>query len=346
MGTIVEQSSELSNQGILLQSGTGEFEMLTFTLGTEKFGVNVAKVREIIRADSHITVIPNADDRIIGMFKPRGEIITVIDLQKCLYGSTNSIRQLISNPPDTWSIEDKELLLHKNLIICGFNQSVQAWLVDEACEIIRLSWSDITPPSAVIGTVGFITGIYKHKDALIQIIDFESILTNINPESGLTVSDVEKIPANKVEEISRSDMHIYIADDSPLLNKLISNSLSKAGYNVSAFTDGKQLYEALVKLHNDGELSKCDMIITDIEMPQVDGMQLCKLIKQSQIQELASIPVLMFSSLIDGPMIEKCKSVGANGAFSKPQIGNVIESIPRVINASKNGNNEFYQNFQ
>ena len=327
--------------GILLEQGTGEFEMLVFSVGKETFATNVAKVKELIRIEK-ITKVPNADDRIIGIFKPRDELISAIDLSKCLYNTENEAVALIKKGLDNLTVDEKRLLEERIFVICSFNKTSQAWLIDKPKGIYRVPWSEIIPPSTVTGEESLITGICKLDGELIQIIDFESILTKICPEQGLTISSLDKISTEDVDKVAKQNIHAYIADDSAMLNKLISTSLEKAGYKVSSFPDGKKLYEALLNLKEKDNLSDCDIVITDIEMPQIDGTQLCKMIKQGHDKEMAKIPVLMFSSLIDGPMIEKCKSVGANGGFSKPEIDKVVTAIPQVLNDLKNGKADFF----
>lgn len=333
MGKI--DNDELMDHGILLKQGTGEFEMLTFNLGKEVFGVNVSKVREIIRADYHITPIPNSDQRILGIFQPRDEVITSIDLCQCLYATDNVSKAKLNTPKEQWSEDDIKVLRNKNFIICGFNNMIQAWLVDSVRDIIRCPWADILPPTICADqndTV--ITGIYQDKDALIQIIDFEAIMVKISPEAGLTMSDVEAIPEADVQKVKDENINVFIADDSKMLNKLISDAVTKAGYNVTSFTDGEKLFARLKALKASNELNKVDIIITDVEMPVMDGMQLCKFIKEDSAYD--HIPVLIFSSLVDEAMKKKCEAVKADRAFSKPEIGNVIEYIHEAIAAKKN----------
>lgn len=342
---VTNKAEDIMDNGVLLKSGTGEFEMLTFSVGQELFGVNVSKVKEIIRADYKVSPVPGSDNRILGIFQPRDEVLSAIDLKSCLYGVNNESKETLYKTE--LSKEEREILRNKNFIICGFNQTVQGWLVDAVRDIIRLPWSSIIPPSkCTTQDESYITGIYQNKNdnnecELIQIIDFEAIMTRINPEAGLTMSDLDNVPTEDVEKIKEENIKVYVADDSKMLNKLITESLIKAGFVVTSFDDGKTLYDSLLNLEKAEKLDNVDLIVTDIEMPQTDGMQLCKLVKNNP--RMANIPVLMFSSLIDKPMVEKCKSVGANGAFSKPQIGEIIKAIPSAIKDLKEGKEVFLQ---
>lgn len=323
-----KKSDDILDSGVLLKQGTGELEMLTFSLGSEIFGVNVSKVREIIRADYHIASIPKSDESILGIFQPRDEVITSIDLNHCLYGVSNDSKQLLYKRD--WNDEELQILKNKFFVICGFNNTIQAWLVDSVRDIIRLPWADIIPPAfSATDKDSAVTGIYQGDNELIQIIDFEALMVKINPESGLTMSDVEAIPEAAIEKVKSENINVFIADDSKMLNKLISDAVAKAGYNVTSFGDGQQLYDRLKALKASNDLSKCDIVITDVEMPAMDGMQLCKLIKNDEA--FAKIPVLIFSSLVDDAMKKKCETVKADRAFSKPEIGNVIDYIHEAI---------------
>lgn len=180
---------------ILLENGTNELEVLEFTLAGHHYGINVAKIREILTYQP-VTPIPNAHPSVEGIFMPRDTMITVINLRNCLGLPDASIDGLF--------------------IITNFNKLNIAFHVDEVCGIHRLSWADIIKPDSTINVQesGVSTGVIKLEDRLIVILDFEKIVTDISPETGLQVSDIEGL-----EERNRSDAPIMIAEDSPLLCK-------------------------------------------------------------------------------------------------------------------------------
>lgn len=294
---------------ILLENGTNELEVLEFTLGPNHYGINVAKVREIL-SFTHVTPIPNAHPSVEGVFMPRDLMITVINLKNC-----------IGMPMD-----DTEGFF----IITNFNKLNVAFHVDEVLGIHRLSWTDIITPDATINTPGngVATGITKIDNKLIVILDFEKIVSDINPETGLKVSDIDEL---KRDASQRNDSPILIAEDSALLSKLIAESLKKAGYTELIITkNGQEAWDRLqsVKANNRiGIEVKC--VITDIEMPLMDGHRLLKLIKEDP--ELSKLPVVIFSSLVNDEMRRKGEELGADAQLSKPEIGSLVSEIDKLL---------------
>ena len=291
--------------GVLLESGTNELEILEFKIGDNFYGINVAKVREILPYQKP-TPIPNAHPYLEGIFMPREDIITLIDLSKALHA------------PETNIIEG-----HMN-IITNFNKLNIAFHVHGVVGIHRVSWEDINKPDQTINASA--TGILKWNNKLIVILDFERIITDINPETGLKMSDIMHL-----DKRDRNDIPIMVVEDSPLLGKLISEFLVKAGYsNIIMKENGAEAWEAIQKYNQDGILNdKAKCIITDIEMPQMDGHHLTKLIKSDK--ELKHLPVIIFSSLINAEMRVKGSSVGADAQITKPEIGTLIEVIDGLV---------------
>lgn len=291
--------------GVLLESGTNELEILEFKIGDNFYGINVAKVREILPYQKP-TPIPNAHPYLEGIFMPREDIITLIDLSKALHA------------PEMNNIEG-----HMN-IITNFNKLNIAFHVHGVVGIHRVSWEDINKPDQTINASA--TGILKWNNKLIVILDFERIITDINPETGLKMSDI-----NHLDKRERNDIPIMVVEDSPLLGKLISEFLVKAGYsNILMKENGAEAWEAIQNFKNGGILNdKARCIITDIEMPQMDGHHLTKLIKSDK--DLKHLPVIIFSSLINAEMRVKGSSVGADAQITKPEIGTLIEVIDGLV---------------
>lgn len=296
---------------ILLENGTNELEVLEFTLAGHHYGINVAKIREILTYQP-VTPIPNAHPSVEGIFMPRDTMITVINLRNCL------------GLPDA----DIDGLF----IITNFNKLNIAFHVDEVCGIHRLSWADIIKPDSTINVQesGVSTGVIKLEDRLIVILDFEKIVTDISPETGLQVSDIDEL-----EERNRSDAPIMIAEDSPLLCKLITDCLKKAGYvKLIINSNGQEAWDKLCEFRNDGDLDeKVHMVITDIEMPLMDGHRLTKLIKEDD--ELKHIPVIIFSSLVNEEMRRKGELLGADAQLTKPEIGKLVSAIDELMDKRK-----------
>lgn len=293
---------------ILLENGTNELEVLEFTLGGNHYGINVAKIREILTFQQ-VTPVPNAHPCIEGVFMPRDTMISVINLKRAIGLNYNS--------------DDKGLF-----IITNFNKLNIAFHVDSVLGIHRISWADIIKPDQTINTAGsgVSTGIIKIEKKLIIILDFEKIVTDISPETGLKISEIEELGIRE-----RNEAPILIAEDSPLLSKLITDSLKKAGYrNLIVTMNGQEAWDALLKYKNEGTYSeKVKCVITDIEMPLMDGHRLTKLIKTDA--KLSSLPVVIFSSLVNEEMRRKGEQLGANAQLSKPEIGNLVSEIDKLL---------------
>ena len=296
---------------ILLENGTNELEVLEFKLDGNAYGINVAKIKEIINYQE-VTPVPNAHPSVEGIFMPRDTMITAIDLKNCL-------QRGVSEPGGLF-------------IVTNFNKLDIAFHVDSVVGIHRVSWREIIKPGTTISTSedGVSTGIIKFDDRLIIILDFEKIVTDINPETGLKVADIEELG-----ERHRIDVPILIAEDSPLLNKLIVDSLHKAGYvNLIHTENGQQAYDVIQECKKEGTLrDHVQCIITDIEMPIMDGHRLTKLVKSDD--ETRDIPIVIFSSLVNDDMKRKGEALGANAQLSKPEIGNLVRVVDELVLANR-----------
>ena len=294
---------------ILLENGTNELEVLEFTIGQNHYGINVAKVREIIGYQK-VTPVPNSHPNIEGIFMPRDTMITVIDLARHLNMNVKT--------------DEKTDMM----IITNFNKLNIAFHVQAVVGIHRVSWADIIRPDSTINTAdsSVATGIIKVDKKLIIILDFEKIVTDISPETGLKVSEIEALGVR-----DRNTTPILIAEDSPLLEKLIMDSLKKAGYtNIIATTNGQEAWDKLTAFKAAGVINeKVKCIITDIEMPLMDGHRLTKLVKTDD--KLKHIPLIIFSSLVNEEMRKKGENLGANAQLSKPEIGNLVRIIDDLL---------------
>ena len=294
---------------ILLENGTNELEVLEFELGGNAYGINVAKIKEIIPYQT-VTPVPNSHPSIEGIFMPRDTMITAIDLKNCLQRGVSEAGGLF--------------------IITNFNKLDIAFHVDQVRGIHRISWENIIKPGATVSSAeeSISTGIVKLDERLIIILDFEKIVTDINPETGLKVSEIEELgerPRNK------SDVPILIAEDSVLLNKLIVDSLKKAGYtNLMHTGNGQEAWDIICDCKAKGSLKEhVQCIITDIEMPMMDGHRLTKLVKDDDATK--DIPVIIFSSLVNDEMKRKGESLGADAQLSKPEIGNLVKVVDSLV---------------
>ena len=294
---------------ILLESGTNELEIMEFTIAGETFGINVAKVVEIMMV-CPVKPMQKAQANIEGIFKSRDMVITVIDLGGYLNlpASTNPERDIF--------------------IITNFNNTNFAFHVHSVVGIARISWQQIKKPDKIIygGEEGVATGIADFENHLITILDFEKIVSEISPELGIQYDDLKRLGPR-----SHSDKPILVAEDSMLLSRMIEESLKRSGYENLTITDnGQDAWDFLLEAKAAGDPIEHHVccVVTDIEMPQMDGHRLTKLIKGDPV--LNKLPVILFSSLINDEMRRKGEQVGADAQLSKPEIADLVTLIDRL----------------
>lgn len=299
---------------ILLESGTNEIEIMEFTIDGNLYGINVAKVREIM-ISAPVKNMPHVHPSVEGIYKPRDLVLTVIDLPKYLIG--HSVDRGI-----------KDLF-----IVTNFNQLHIAFRVHTVVGISRISWTAIQKPDATISSTneGVITGIAQCGEDLVTILDFEKIVAEIAPETSLKLSEIQKLGPRE-----RNNLPIYIAEDSVLLSKMLEDALTQAGYtNLHLFPNGQELWDAIQNIGDYTNIqNQISMVITDIEMPQMDGHRLTKLIKSDRM--LRKLPVLIFSSLISEEMRIKGKQLGADEQLAKPEIGHLVRIMDHMLQNQAN----------
>ena len=301
--------AEAQNSRILLESGTNEIEIMKFTIGGNLFGINVAKVREIMISEP-VKPMPHAHPAVEGIFKPRDAVLTVVDLPRYLGMEQEK------SPKDIF-------------IITNFNKMFIAFRVHTVVRIDRISWTDIQKPDKTFsgGAEGVATGIAQCEGGdLVTILDFERIVAEIAPETTIQISEVESLGPR-----DRNDKPIWVAEDSVLLSKMIGDSLRKANYvNLQMFPNGQELWDALSAIPDDRDLDRrVALIITDIEMPQMAGHRLTKLVKDSP--RFKHIPLIIFSSLISEEMRIKGRQLGADEQLTKPEIGHLVDVMDHLL---------------
>ncbi len=297
-------------KGILLETGTNEFEIVEFSIGTVNYGINVAKVREVITsADFPVTRMPQAHPYIDGLFTLRGRSMPLVNLPRCL------------------NVDSMEK--PKNIIVTEINNYNIGFLVDNVSRIHRISWKDMeTAPE--VGDQSRVVGIIKMQDRIVLLLDFESIIAEINPEINAKLTTIED--AEIETKAKRSSMHVVVAEDSSMLRELLVTTLHESGYRfVRDFNNGKSAWEYLETLAaKEGPIEdQVRIVVTDIEMPQMDGHRLLKLIREDE--RLKGVPVVLFSSLISEEMKIKGTELGASGQISKPEINQLISLLDTLI---------------
>jgi two-component system, chemotaxis family, chemotaxis protein CheV len=297
-------------KGVLLESGTNELEIVEFNVANNKFGINVIKVREIINPIPVVT-IPHSHKNIEGIIEIRGEILPVVNMAKVL-----------GYPESEQPALDK-------YIVTEFNKQKIVFHVHGVDKIHRISWGDIEKPTNLYQSLeSQIIGVVRKENDMILLLDFEKIVVDINPATGINNDRLKQ-----VEKRDRSNFKIVVAEDSALLRKLLSDTLTEAGFQkMDFFENGKDALDYLEhSIKEEAELEKIvDLIITDIEMPIMDGLFLTKQVKEHPV--LSKLPVVIFSSLITEDLRHKGQNVGANAQVSKPEIGELINIIDRLLN--------------
>jgi len=303
------------NNNILLETGTNELEILEFVISGNSYGINVAKITELMQIQE-VQEMPLSHPCVEGVFQPRNEVYTIVDLAKYL------------------GLGESEHPEKDIFIITNFNQMNIAFHVHAVESIFRISWQDIEKPDSIIygGQEGVVTGIAKVNDRIISILDFEKITFDISPETGI---DLDTVKAYSGED--REHIPVVVAEDSALLRKMLTEALHTAGYyNLIILNNGEEAWEHISRIKDAGTsdiLSKVSCLITDIEMPKMDGHRLTKLIKSDPV--LRVIPIIIFSSLIDENMQKKGLEVGADAQLSKPEIANLVGYVDDMVRRSE-----------
>lgn len=298
-------------QEILLDSGTNELEMVTYTVGQNMFSINVMKVREIIHP-IEVTEIPEAHKAIEGVVQVRGEILPVINLAIAL------------------NIVPHKRKEESKFIIAELNKLKVVFRVDEVHRIQRISWTQIEEPTSLaMGIEETTSGIVKLENRIILMLDYEKLVYDISPSSGINKKDVELMP----KEAKRAGKTIFIAEDSAMLRQILDETLRTAGYtNLIFFNNGQEALdhiETLVAARGKEMFASVDLLITDIEMPKLDGHTLTRKIKENQIAK--ELPIIIFSSLITHDLHHKGEAVGANAQVSKPDIVKLIGLVDNLV---------------
>ncbi len=294
---------------ILLETGTNELEIVEFfidekdedgTIYRGYYGVNVAKVLEIIKMQ-RITSLPEVQhEAVLGAFNLRDQVIPLVDLAMWL--DKNTIRKS-----------------DEKIVVTEFNEVTTAFMVSGVNRIHRISWEKVEPPNRYMSRVtqDSITGVVQIDDHLIFILDLEKIVADLNPNLGLKLD-------HAIDWKSKNSYRALVADDSALIRSMLEDLLVKANFQVESKTNGKEAWDRLTELReiaiqeNRPINDYIQVLVSDIEMPSMDGHNLCKRVKEDPV--LKSLPVLLFSSLITDKLRHKGDSVGADDQISKPEV--------------------------
>ncbi|MGB0925055.1 MAG: chemotaxis protein CheV, partial [Pseudoalteromonas shioyasakiensis] len=295
--------------------GENRLELLLFYLHSRHlFALNVFKVKEVVKLPP-ISKIPHAHPKVSGVVNIRGESIPVIDLRKAI------------NMPEAKNIEDT------NLVITEYNRTVQGFLIGKVDQIINMTWSDIMPPPTAIGKNHYLTALTKVKrdgqEHLVEIIDVEKVLAEIVEYEVQISNDIlDKSIVN--EFAGRKILH---ADDSPTARKQVSDTLSQLGIEIIPARNGLEALEMLKGWADQGKDVEKEllMVITDAEMPAMDGYRLTHEIRNdSRMKNLHIVLNTSLSGSFNQALVEK---VGCNAFLSKFQPILLVEEVQARLKA-------------
>ncbi len=313
-------SSKQTN--ILLEVGTNELEVITFYLefldpGTggkvrNAFGINAAKVRELVAMPEDVTEVINSPSCVQGVFLLRNKTIPLIDTSE-YFGYETDVSEEAKRK---WVV-----------IVAELNGKAFGFITHGVDKVYRVSWKQIEPPPELIATNASITGICLIDTQTIQMIDFERIISEIDPSMVMRIDKTEEESAMIQDKYAKE---VVIIDDSRVILMQVSSTLKKAGFQVSAHADGQAGWDYLEGLRGAGELDqKVLAIISDIEMPRMDGHHFCMQVKKNHAYD--KIPVILFSSMINEALRKKGESVGADDQVTKPELDTLIERVETCV---------------
>jgi two-component system, chemotaxis family, chemotaxis protein CheV len=309
--------------GDVIRVGTNNMELIEFKVKKKSplgesydciYGINVFKVREVITMPE-VVPLPEEVPYVVGMFSLRNENIPLLNLIERLNGDKEETKYFV--------------------IVAEFNNIFIGLLVHEVVQIHRISWEEILPPPKVSGRdeAGLIIGIVKLRDReSLVILDFEKIVSEINP---MQQHQVDSYEAEEQQIKEHEGINVLIADDSRTVLKQMKHILIKEGYNVIDVLNGKLAWEELLKAAQIAEDENKNIrkifgiIITDIEMPMMDGYTLTRNIKEHSV--LSEIPVIMHTSLSGGNVQLKGKEVGCDGYITKFNVETFTKTIRNIL---------------
>ena len=294
----------MTRSDILLEAGTNELEMLLFELPGATYGVNVAKVKEVILPQAP-TPVPASNAIVEGVLNLRGKVVPIVSLRKYFH---------LGESADA----DAE-----RIIVMEFSDVCVGFVVDVVDKIYRVSWSTLSPvPDEAVMRGAAFTAIAQIDDRIVLVVDFERIMIELS-DSGFG-SDTETV----IEKADRAQYHVLIADDSQTIRQLIEGYMTAAGYTITGVSNGEDAWNEIQKREQSGA-HQFDLLVSDIEMPRMDGLHLTRKIKENS--NLSHMPVVLFSSLITPSNLKKGEAVGADMQLSKPCVHNIPQIADQLI---------------
>ncbi len=310
--TMIDRKNS-SKRGTTTAKDSREIRIVEFCLGEKHYGIDVMQVREIIRAVMGIVPVSGAHPSISGVINLRGKIIPVINLAR------------------HFDICAEYSIKNSRIIVSEFEHQQVGFWVHHVTRIHRIATSHIDPPSNLMQSKGkYIVGVTKIEDKILFLIDFEKIAFDINPGAA-AADDSVPIVIPRVD-FDRSTKKILIVEDSALVRKLLARYIREAGYNILSVSNGLEAWKLLedaVKSPAEPIGQQYHLLVTDIEMPHMDGFQLIKRIREHAL--LKMLPCIVFSPDMTGELAKRCREVGADGQIAKNEMERLVSLIDAKV---------------
>ncbi len=284
---------------------SNQMEMLTFYLSdSQQYGINVFKIIEVIETPKEITIVPQTHQAVVGIISFRGTSVTVIDISKALGLEGIKYDDIISY-----------------VMICEYSNTTQGFLVARPNRLLNVSWKDVRSPGSAVQNSGYLTALTQDENQeTVQILDIEKILGEINGVDA-------KISDSIIEQSKEAEMgnqKVLVLDDSKAARMMLQNSMDQLGVHCAMFEDGNKAFSALEESLDQDDYKFC-LIISDIEMPQMDGFTFARKVKSHP--KLSQIHLVLHSSMSNKANRAKAEAVGADGFVPKFQ----PDEIARII---------------
>lgn len=301
---------------ILLEAGTNELEIVECYITTEGYkgyyGINVAKVLEILQCQKTTTMPEMQHPAIKGIFAHRtGRVVPILDMSVYFGG-----------PP----LQEEG----SKLIVTEFNRTVTSFLVSGVTRIHRLSWTQVETPDKITQSAkrNCITAVVRLEDRITFILDLEGIVAELYPALAIHY-DAQDTDDGDIT----TPLRVLHVDDSDIIRQIVHRLMGQdRRFQLVQAINGQEALDMLTDMRDKGHIP-FDAVITDIEMPRMDGMTLCRKIKEDGI--LRDIPVAIFSSLVNDELVAKCKSVGADAQYNKPDLTEICKRVVDLVAAKR-----------
>ncbi|PKK89705.1 MAG: hypothetical protein CVV64_12940 [Candidatus Wallbacteria bacterium HGW-Wallbacteria-1] len=309
--------SKDGRRNILFEAGASEVEIMEFILGSQSFGVNIVKVKQIVQYEAgNLSKMPGAPSEIMGLYMFRGNTIPLVDLAHAL-----------QIPLD----EECEKPL---VMVCEFNQMLAGFFIEGVRRIHQLPWREIKPMSGILASSSScVLSSVKLGDGEMLILDLEFILAEAMPDQKEYY--FEEVILDEVGEMDKK-IKLIMVEDSGFIRHAMERAFKASGFsNAISFTNGKEAFEAIEEMvekarsENRPLTDYFQILISDIEMPLMNGLMLCQKVREEL--EVRDIPVVIYSSLDNDQISMKCRQVGANALMIKPQMVDLIKVIKELL---------------